>query len=333
MIILLLLLLILFFLLRELKLFFPGMLGAVTLYILSIGSYSRLVNQKKWRKGWTAGLYLLAYFSLLAILVYFVFILVEQKIQPFLSDPATVLAKARAGINEVQQRMNVVFISPASLNKLQQQLSDFIPGLLNDTWILLSNLATMLFILYYMLVHGAEMENFLGRVIPLRKSNVSMLAYETKRLVKASALGIPIISVIQGITATIGYVLFGVHEYVIWGFLTGVFAFFPVVGTLIVWVPLVLYMYSSGDSWNAAALTVYSLIVTGNIDYIARITLLKKFGNVHPVVTILGVIAGLGMFGFIGFIFGPLLVNYVILLTRIYLQEFSHADVHPPPAN
>ncbi|MBK6937516.1 MAG: AI-2E family transporter [Chitinophagaceae bacterium] len=194
--------------------------------------------------------------------------------------------------------------------------------MLNDTLNLLLNLVILLFVLYYMLVHGKEMETFLARIIPLKKTNIKVLAAETKRLVKVSALGIPVISLIQGLTATIGYVFFSVDDIVLWGFLTGVFAFFPVVGTMIIWVPLVIFMYCSGDTWNAIGLAVYSLIVTGNVDYLARITLLKKMGNVHPLVTVIGVIVGLNLFGFIGLIFGPLLVNYIILLFRIYMNEF-----------
>ena len=142
-------------------------------------------------------------------------------------------------------------------------------------------------------------------------------------MVRANALGIPLISIIQGITATVGYIFFGVHDFALWGFLTGVFAFFPVVGTMIVWVPLVAYMFAIGDTWNASALTIYSIIVTGNVDYIARITIMRKMGNVHPVVTVLGVIVGLGLFGFIGLIFGPLLISYIILLFKIYVSEFG----------
>jgi predicted PurR-regulated permease PerM len=81
-------------------------------------------------------------------------------------------------------------------------------------------------------------------------------------------------------------------------------------------------MYVSGDTWNATGLFFFSLIVTGNVDYLSRITLLKKMGHVHPVVTVLGVLVGLGLFGFIGLIFGPLLVNYIILLFRIYMNEY-----------
>jgi len=73
----------------------------------------------------------------------------------------------------------------------------------------------------------------------------------------------------------------------------------------------------------ATWLTFYSFIITGNVDYVARITLLKKMGNVHPLITVIGVIAGLNLFGFMGLIFGPLLVSYFIILVKIYISEFS----------
>ena len=167
----------------------------------------------------------------------------------------------------------------------------------------------------------------LFRIIPLKDANTSILASETKKMVKANAIGIPLISIIQGLTATLGYFIFNVNEFALWGFFTGVFAFFPVVGTMVVWVPLVIYMYVSGDTWNATGLMLYSLVVTGNIDYIARITIMKKMGNVHPVITVLGVLIGLGLFGFIGLIFGPLLVSYIVVLFRIYMNEFTTQPV------
>jgi predicted PurR-regulated permease PerM len=329
-IILILLALMIYLVVRELRAFFPGLLGAITLYILSRGSYFQLIYHRKWSRTWTALLYLFGYLLLFLLLVYITFSLIENRIEPFLKNPAQLLSQAQEALRDMQARSGLTVFSDESLMNLQQRLSNFIPSLLNDTGQLLANLAIMLFMLYYMLVHGKEMEQYMDRIIPLRQGNIDVLAAETKRLVRASALGIPIISLIQGITATIGYVIFHLDNYVIWGFLTGVFAFFPVVGTMIVWVPLVLFLYAAGDTWNATGLLFYSLIVTGNIDYLSRITLLKRMGNVHPVVTVLGVIVGLGLFGFIGLIFGPLLVNYIILLFRIYMQEFTEIPGNAP---
>ena len=92
---------------------------------------------------------------------------------------------------------------------------------------------------------------------------------------------------------------------------------------MIVWVPLVIYLYSLNHTATATALTVYSIIVTGNVDYITRLVLLKKIGKVHPMITILGVIVGLQLFGFMGLIFGPLLISYFIIFIKIYKNEFS----------
>jgi predicted PurR-regulated permease PerM len=311
---------------RELYIFFPGLLGALTLYILSRGSYFQMIYHRKWRKGWSAGLFLSGYILFLLLIIYITVVLLGPKINQFLNAPSLMINQANKAITDLQQKTGFTFFNEISLSDALNKLSASIPKLLNDTSNLLINLIILLFMLYYMLVHGKEMENYLTRIIPLKKNNIDELATETKRIVKASALGIPLISIIQGITATLGYYLFGVDEFVLWGFITGVFAFFPVVGTMIVWIPLVIYIYASGDTWNATGLFLFSLIVTGNVDYLARITLLKKMGNVHPVVTVLGVLVGLGLFGFIGLIFGPLLVNYIILFFKIYRNEFIETN-------
>jgi predicted PurR-regulated permease PerM len=320
--ILLVLLLLIVVVAKELYVFFPGLLGALTLYILSRGTYFQLVYNRKWKKGWTAGLFMISYLIMLAGLVYVIVVLLEKKVEPFLSDPASTLSKAKEAIGQMQDQAGFTIIPEDTLTNLQFRLTSLLPSLLNDTLNLFLNLVIMLFMLYYMLVHCKEMENYLGRMLPLQQYNIDRLAAETKRIVKVSALGIPIISIIQGFTASLGYIIFNVQEVVLWGFLTGVFAFFPVVGTMIIWVPLVIYMYAAGHTWDATGLAFYSVIITGNIDYLARITLLKRMGHIHPVITVLGVIAGLGLFGFIGLIFGPLLVNYIILLYKIYISEF-----------
>jgi predicted PurR-regulated permease PerM len=243
-------------------------------------------------------------------------------VNEFLSDPSATIENIKQAVNQVQQKTGITIASEKSLAGSLDKLIAFLPSVLNSTANLIANLATMLFFLYYMLYYGREMEKTLFRIIPLKDANTTILAAETKKIVKANALGIPLISIIQGATATLGYFIFGVQEWALWGFLTGVFAFFPIVGTMLVWVPLVVYTFSSGNSGMALGLLLYSVIVTGNVDYIARITIMKKMGDVHPVITVLGVIVGLGLFGFIGLIFGPLLVNYIIVLFKIYMNEF-----------
>lgn len=310
----------------ELHVFLPGLLGALTLYILSRANYFQLIYNRKWKKGWAAGLFIIYYLFLLGLPIYLAITLISPKINAFLADPNSMVQAAKHSIDTIQKKIGFTVVSETTLTNSLSRLTAFIPGVLNSTANLISNLAIMLFVLYNMLVNGSEIERLLTRLIPLKQENINMLAAETKKMVRANALGIPLISIIQGLVATLGYFIFGVEEWGLWGFLTGAFAFFPVVGTMIVWVPMVIYMFAVGETWNATGLTLYSAIVTGNVDYIARITLLKRMGNVHPVVTILGVIVGLGLFGFIGLIFGPLLISYIIVLFQIYMNEFVNKE-------
>ncbi|MEO8406361.1 MAG: AI-2E family transporter [Chitinophagaceae bacterium] len=312
---------------QELYIFLPGILGAITLYILSRANYFQLVYHRKWKKGWTAGLFIIYYLMLIGLPVYLAITLISPKINAFLANPQAMMESTKHAIDTIQHRIGFTVVSSNTLSTSLNKLTAFIPGVLNSTANLITNLAIMLFLLYNMLKNGSEIERMLSRIIPLKTENINMLAHETKKMVRANALGIPLISIIQGFTASLGYFIFGVKEWGLWGFLTGVFAFFPVIGTMAVWVPLVIYTYAIGDNWQATALLLYSVIVTGNVDYIARISLLKRMGDVHPVITILGVIVGLGLFGFIGLVFGPLLINYIIVLFNIYMSEFVNKDV------
>ncbi len=333
MLLLLLILLLVYLVIQELYIFLPGLLGALTLYILSRANYFQLIYNRKWKKGLAAGLFIIYYLFLIGLPIFLAITLISPKLNAFLADPNAMIESARSSIVTIQQKFGFNLLSENTLQNALSRLTAFIPTLLNSTANLISNLAIMLFILYFMLYNGREIERMLNRLIPLKQENINMLASETKKLVRANALGVPLISIIQGLTATLGYFIFGVNEWGLWGFLTGVFAFFPVVGTMVVWVPLVIYMYAIGDTWNATGLLIYSVIVTGNVDYIARITIMKRMGNVHPVMTILGVLVGLGLFGFIGLIFGPLLVNYIIVLFKIYMNEFiENAEPLPETA-
>ena len=311
-----------FVLLHQLKMFIPGLLGGVTLYILSRAMYFRLIYAKKWKKGGTALLFILGYLIIIAIPVYASIKMVSPKINAMLSNQEKIKQSIKTVALKITDMTGVEILSDDTVHKLTDNISSFLPGILNSTVNLLTNLIMMFFLLYYLLVSGKEVEKYLNKIIPLEKENVDKLAAETKLMIKSNALGIPIICVVQGAFAALGYWIFGLEDWGLWGFITGVFAFFPIVGTMIVWVPLVIYLMATGDTSSAAWLAAYSILVTGNVDYITRLGLLKKLGNVHPMITVLGVIVGLGLFGFMGLIFGPLLVSYFIILQKIYMNEF-----------
>ena len=124
------------------------------------------------------------------------------------------------------------------------------------------------------------------------------------------------------VIALIGYWIFNVPSPFLFGFLTCFATIIPVVGTALVWFPLALYMALTGDWVNALGLTAYALIVVTNVDNLIRFVLQKKMADTHPLITIFGVIIGLSLFGFMGIIFGPLLISIFILCFNIFKEKY-----------
>ncbi len=322
-ILLVLIILIAFVLVRQLYTFLPAFLGAVTLYILLREPYFNLTIKKKWRKGGTAlGMVLMCIIGI-ALPLYFSIQLLSNKLKDFLSNPTQIMADATLVAKKIETTTGFELLTQDNIAMLQKQATTIIPSVLNSSATILGNLAMMFFLLYFLLKSGRELERFLEQFIPLKDENVDLIADETKSIIKSNAIGIPVLAVLQGLVATIGYTIFGVKDAVLWGFITGVFSMVPIVGTAIIWVPLTLYLFAVNQQNHAIGLLIYSAVIITNIDYVARLTILKKFLDVHPLITILGVLVGLGLFGFWGVIFGPLLISYFVMLTKIYLNEFS----------
>jgi len=327
------LLLITLFIIFVTQLYFlaPGFLGAVTLYILSRENYTKLVVKKKWKKGLAASLFLALFTVCIGLPLYFSIYLLVPRVKGFLGNTDAMMKKAEAMSAKVQQATGFDVLTPESAKTLVTKLGNMVPELLNNSALVLGNFILILFLAYFMLTNREKMEKTIADFIPLKDKNVELLGKETKNMVRANAIGIPLISLIQGSAATLGYWIFGVEDFVLWGFITGIFSFFPVIGTALIWIPMSIAHFTTHPGWQAVGLAIYSVVVIANVDYLARISILKRIGQVHAIVTIIGVILGLKLFGFWGFIFGPLLISYLMLLLKIYTNEFGTMDPSDNP--
>jgi predicted PurR-regulated permease PerM len=166
------------------------------------------------------------------------------------------------------------------------------------------------------------MEDALYEHIPLKDGNVEMIGKDVKRMVVASTLGIPFIAIIQGIVGLIGYLIIGISEPLLWFVITCITSMLPIVGAALVYVPLTIILFAQGENGKGIAMAIWGFGVIGLVDNLFRFLLNKKLGDIHPLITVFGVIVGIKLFNFIGLIFGPLLISLFILLLRIYGSEF-----------
>ncbi len=318
-IVLLLLGILLFF---ELYTFLPAVLGAITIYILLHRWMFFLTEKKKWRKGWTALLLMLFSFIVILLPVGLLVNMLSSKISFAVQHSNELMLALKKVVANIETRFDVTLASEENINNLGGTITKSLPGILGATFNTLTIIFFMYFILYFMLVNGRQMENALYEHVPLHDKNVDRLGKEIQMMVMSNAIGIPLIAFAQGVVGLVGYLIIGVDEPFFWFGVTCIAGMLPVVGAALAYVPLSIIFFANDKTGQGIAMLIFGFGIIGTVDNILRFTLLKKLGNVHPLTTVFGVIIGLNLFGFIGLIFGPLLISLFMLLLKIYSSEF-----------
>lgn len=303
-----------YIIISELYFMVGSFLGAVTLYVILMYPMKYLIIIRRW-SAWIAALVLMVLSLVIMVipLVYMMTVAIE-KIGPVIQDPTI--------INSAVDKINVYLITnyqidvlnAENVQKISGQVLPMAQKTLGGTFSALGNVFLMYLVLYFMLVQSRQVEKWLRKNVPFKTANVKKIITEIRNLVYSNALGIPIVAVVQGIVATIGYWIFGVEEYILMGILTAISSVIPIVGTLAIYLPLAIYQFVVAGTFGGVGVTLWGFIVIGSVDNIARFLVQKKLADVHPLITLLGVIMGINLFGFIGVVFGPLLLSVFFIL-------------------
>jgi len=309
---------------KQLYSFLPAVLGAMTLYILMRRYMFYLSIKKKWRRGGAAVLLMFVSFIIILLPVGLLVNMLSSKVAYAIQHSTEVTAALKKVVTDMEARFDITIASEENINKLGSVVAESLPQILGATFNTLATIFFMYFILYFMLVNAREMENTLYEYIPLKDENVDKIHKEVNTMVVSNAVGIPLIAFAQGVVALVGYLIIGVKEPLFWFGVTCIAGMLPVVGAALAYVPLAIMFFAAGDTGRGIAMTIFGFGVVGTVDNILRFTILKKIGDVHPLTTVFGVIIGLNLFGFIGLVFGPLLISMFLLLLKIYSSEFVH---------
>jgi predicted PurR-regulated permease PerM len=307
---------------RELWFFLSAFLGSVTFYVLMRERMFYLTEQKGWKRGRAAWVLMLLSFFVILVPIGLLGNILYSKISYVVVHSAEMIESLKQTINNISQKIGYRVVDVNAIDKLGPYLAQLLPKVLGVTFNTFTLVASMYFILYFMLMNGRKMEESLYEYIPLKDGNVELIGKEVKTMVISNAIGIPLIALIQGIVALIGYLIIGVSEPWLWFVATSIAAMMPVVGAALIYAPLTIMLFAQGHTGKGIAMAIWGFGLVGLVDNLFRFLLNKRLGNIHPLITIFGVILGVQLFGFIGLIFGPLLISMFILLLRIYSSEF-----------
>jgi predicted PurR-regulated permease PerM len=225
-------------------------------------------------------------------------------------------------LRHTESRFGYHFLNEETVRNLSGMALQELPLILGATVNSIVVLVVMYFLLYFMLTNCNKMEEWVNDVLPLRQDNLNRVRRQMNQMVISNAVGIPVIAVLQGLAGLVLYLILGIPEPLLWFALTAFTSILPLVGSALAYVPLAIIQFAGGETTKGVIILIYGLGVIVTMDNVFRLWLQRRIGNVHPLITLFGVFVGVPLFGFIGLIFGPLLISIFILLMRIYRVEF-----------
>ncbi len=310
----------------NLKTYLSGILGAITLFVIFRGTMKRF-SSWGFPKGLSATLILVLSFFIIVIPLAGVIIMLTSKIGEAVKNSEAFLAAAKVQIADLEQYIDFNIADEIDTSSIAVFISKNAQNLALGTFDAFISLSIMYFLLYFMLTGEKQMMASLKDFIPIGKSNLKIISVEAKKKVTANAVGIPLVALFQGIIALIGFWIFNVPDPFFWFVITAVGSVIPFVGTAIGILPVVIILLSQGMTFEAIGILIYGVVVVGSSDNLIRLLVLKRMADEHPLITLVGVIVGIPVFGFIGLIFGPLLVSLFLLIVSLYNKEFGDDNV------
>lgn len=207
---------------------------------------------------------------------------------------------------------------------LSQYFKTSLNFLLNNLGAVFFNLAKIftelfvfLFALYYLFKDGDKIKRALIKLSPLNKEDDEIIIKKTLLAINAVIRGSLVLAVIQGLLVVVGFALFSVPNPVLWGTVAAICSLIPAIGTAIVILPAVLFLYFGGQIISATGLLLWGVLFVGLVDNLLRPYLVGRGVSLHPLLVLLSVLGGLSFFGPVGFILGPLVATLLLVLLDI----------------
>src|SRR5438094_2223996 len=194
-------------------------------------------------------------------------------------------------------------------------------GLVGTATRLTLNLTISLFGLFYLLLQPQETWEAAQPYIPFSAKNTEKLRQRFRDVTTSTIIGTGLTAAAQGAILGLAFWIVGLPNALFWGVVTMVFGILPIVGSGLVWVPAAIALLIGNRPGPAALIPLVGLFV-GNVDYILRPMVFRRWANIHPLITLVGALAGVPYFGLLGLLIGPLALSYFFELVKMYREEY-----------
>ncbi len=183
------------------------------------------------------------------------------------------------------------------------------------------SLGIMLYLTFFLFRDGAHLTSTIGVRIPLAVQQRRDLFEKFATVIRATIKGSIVVAVVQGVIGGVVFWFIGIEAALLWGVVMGFLSLLPAVGTGLVWVPVAIYLFATGQTWQGAVLTVCGIFIIGMVDNVLRPILVGKDTRMPDYVVLISTLGGISVMGINGFIVGPVIAALFISAWDIFLAE------------
>jgi predicted PurR-regulated permease PerM len=271
---------------------------------------------------------------------------VYQKLETGEVNPAQYIEQVRTAFPAVQETLDRFGVDIANLKEgvLSTTMSAGKWAAQNalsigqNTFKLLLNTCLMLYLTFFLLRDGNHLLEMLIRALPLGDARERLLFAKFGEVTRATIKGNLVIAIIQGSLGGLIFWALGIPAALLWAVVMAVLSLIPAVGPAIVWAPVSIYLFATGDNVKAIILIAFGMGVIGLVDNILRPILVGRDTKLPDYIVLLSTLGGLGLFGINGFVVGPLVAALFIAFWGIFIREVhvlspdgDQADVSAKP--
>ena len=274
--------------------------------------------------------------TLISLLVILIIIIPLWFVLPLMLQQVFDLFSSSQGIS-YQDIITSIFptASPQLTAQLSISLSSFVSAIttraletLNSIFLNIPTVALQLvivfFVFFYAMRDSAELKRFFTELSPFTKSKEKIITDEFRNVTDSVIYGQIIIGLVQGGLAGLGLLLFGVKNVLALTVLAIFLSILPIVGPFLIWIPVAFFLFTSGQTNLAIGYLLYNIIIVSFADNLLRTYLISRKTTLSPAVVLVSMIGGFFFIGIMGFLIGPLIVSYFLMIIKAYRDKSIH---------
>ena len=204
--------------------------------------------------------------------------------------------------------------------KISNQITNTLAQIILDAPVLSLHLLVVAFTFFFVLKDKELLVDYIKSLLPFSKDVEEKLFNHSKSITNSVIYGQILIGILQGVIAGIGFFIFGVPNALFLTLLAIAGAMIPMIGPVLVWVPVVIYLFIAGNNFSAVGVSIFGMFAS-TIDNVLKPIFISKRTRMHPSLVLIGMIGGLFLFGILGFILGPLILAYFLVILEIYRNK------------